>query len=72
MSESDVIWLTAGTREYETTRQVRGPISSTGQAMNNVVTTTFAGVGQLFYSPVKGTIKTFYGVPEGESILVAH
>ena len=40
--------------------------------MNNVVTTTFAGVGQLFYSPVKGTIKTFYGVPEGESILVAH
>ena len=35
--------------------------------MNNVVTTTLTGVGQLFYSPLQGTVKTLYGVPEGAS-----
>jgi hypothetical protein len=42
-------------------------LAGTGAAINSVLKTSVTGVGQLFYSPINGTVKTFYGIPEGAS-----
>lgn len=41
----------------------RGPISGTGGGLSNLFSTALSGPAQLFYSPVRGTIRTFYGIP---------
>lgn len=53
-------------KEWDTTRHYTEFFTATGQATANLVTTTFTSIGQLFYSPVRGTVNTFWGIPEGE------
>lgn len=57
----------SGSKEHDTNKINSGPILATTGAIRNVVHTTLGSTAQLFYSPVKGTVNMFYGVPEGKS-----
>lgn len=57
----------AGSVDHDVERSYRGPVSGSLLSMGSVMTTSMSGVGQLFYSPRRGAIKTIWGIPDGES-----
>ncbi|KAJ6606176.1 UDP-Glycosyltransferase/glycogen phosphorylase [Mycena vulgaris] len=53
------------TKEYDTRKQVSDPVTGGASAIYWTVTHYYAGIAQIFYSPVKGIIKTTTAIPRG-------
>ncbi|KII89415.1 glycosyltransferase family 1 protein [Plicaturopsis crispa FD-325 SS-3] len=53
------------TKEYETNKEITDPITGGGSAIFWTITHYYAGIAQIFYSPVKGIIKTTTAIPKG-------
>nr|GAT54436.1 glycosyltransferase family 1 protein [Mycena chlorophos] len=52
-------------KEYETRKEVSDPVTGSASAIFWTVTHYYAGIAQIFYSPVKGVIKTTTAIPRG-------
>ncbi|KAJ7118977.1 glycosyltransferase family 1 protein [Mycena epipterygia] len=53
------------TKEYDTRKQVSDPVTGGASAIYWTVTHYYAGIAQIFYSPVKGIMKTTTAIPRG-------
>ncbi|KAJ6630253.1 glycosyltransferase family 1 protein [Mycena sp. CBHHK59/15] len=53
------------TKEYDTRKQVSDPVTGGASAIYWTVTHYYAGIAQIFYSPVKGIINTTTAIPRG-------
>ncbi|KAJ7932676.1 glycosyltransferase family 1 protein [Mycena leptocephala] len=58
-------------KEYDTRKQVSDPITGGAGAIYWTVTHWYAGIAQIFYSPVKGIINTTQAIPRGVMDIVA-
>jgi len=59
------------TKEYETRKQVSDPVTGGASAIYWTVTHWYGGIAQIFYSPVKGIIKTTTAIPRGVMDIVS-
>ncbi|KAF8589708.1 glycosyltransferase family 1 protein [Ramaria rubella] len=59
---------TSGSKEYASTRNVTDPVTGGGSAIFWTITNYYAGIAKIFYSPVKGIIKTTTAIPIGKSV----
>ncbi|KAJ7144963.1 UDP-Glycosyltransferase/glycogen phosphorylase [Mycena crocata] len=59
------------TKEYDTRKKVSDPVTGGAGAIYWTVTNYYAGIAQIFYSPVKGIIKTTTAIPRGVMDIVA-
>ncbi|KAJ6546815.1 glycosyltransferase family 1 protein [Mycena capillaripes] len=53
------------TKEYDTRKQISDPVTGGAAAIYWTVTHWYGGIAQIFYSPVKGIIKTTTAIPRG-------
>ncbi|KAJ7063648.1 glycosyltransferase family 1 protein [Mycena amicta] len=58
-------------KEYDTRKEVSDPVTGGASAIFWTVTHYYAGIAQIFYSPVKGVIKTTTAIPRGVLTIVA-
>ncbi|KAF7294590.1 Glycosyltransferase family 1 protein [Mycena indigotica] len=58
-------------KEYETRKEISNPVTGGASAIFWTVTHYYAGIAQIFYSPVKGVIKTTTAIPRGVFSIVA-
>ncbi|KAJ7684426.1 glycosyltransferase family 1 protein [Mycena polygramma] len=58
-------------KEYETRKQVSDPVTGGASAIYWTVTHWYGGIAQIFYSPVKGIIKTTTAIPRGVMDIVS-
>ncbi|KAF7298465.1 Glycosyltransferase family 1 protein [Mycena kentingensis (nom. inval.)] len=58
-------------KEYDTRKEVSNPVTGGASAIFWTVTHYYAGIAQIFYSPVKGVIKTTTAIPRGVMNIVA-
>ncbi|KAJ7778801.1 UDP-Glycosyltransferase/glycogen phosphorylase [Mycena maculata] len=59
------------TKEYDTRKQVSDPVTGGASAIYWTVTHWYAGIARIFYSPVKGIIKTTTAIPRGVMDIVS-
>ncbi|KAJ7700822.1 glycosyltransferase family 1 protein [Mycena rosella] len=59
------------TKEYDTRKQVSDPVTGGASAIYWTVTHYYAGIAQIFYSPVKGIMKTTTAIPRGVMDIVS-
>ncbi|RDB19239.1 Sterol 3-beta-glucosyltransferase UGT80A2 [Hypsizygus marmoreus] len=59
------------TKEYDTRKQVTDPITGGASAIFWTITHYYAGIAEIFYSPVKGIIHTTTAIPAGVMKIVA-
>lgn len=52
-------------KEYNTRKKISDPVSGGSTAIFWTVTNYYAGIAQIFYSPVKGIVKTTTAIPRG-------
>ncbi|KAG8726115.1 hypothetical protein FRC12_023691, partial [Ceratobasidium sp. 428] len=55
------------TKEYDTHKQATDPITGGAIEIMRTVTHYYAGIAQIFYSPIKGIINTTTAIPRGKS-----
>ncbi|KAJ7765789.1 glycosyltransferase family 1 protein, partial [Mycena metata] len=53
------------TKEYDTRKEVTDPVTGGASAIYWTVTHWYGGIAQIFYSPVKGIMKTTTAIPRG-------
>jgi hypothetical protein len=58
-----------GTKEYEPHKKATDPITGGSIEIMRTVTHYYAGIAQIFYSPVKGIINTTTAIPRGKLCL---
>ncbi|KAF5363232.1 hypothetical protein D9758_008389 [Tetrapyrgos nigripes] len=52
-------------KEYQTRRPITDPVTGGGSAIFWTITHYYAGIAQIFYSPVEGIIRTTTAIPYG-------
>ncbi|KAJ7221581.1 glycosyltransferase family 1 protein [Mycena pura] len=58
-------------KEHDTRKQVSDPVTGGASAIFWTVTHYYASIAQIFYSPIKGVIKTTTAIPRGVMDIVA-
>jgi sterol 3beta-glucosyltransferase len=55
-------------KEYNTRKKIKDPVLGGSTAIFWTVTNYYSGIAKIFYSPVKGIVKTTTAIPLGKPL----